>query len=72
VDMGCVFITFAGETLVRGLFTEKSPINSSPRISLTSLPDNMTYSGSCGNTDNILFFLSRGFSSSFYSDSIGI
>jgi hypothetical protein len=65
MDIGCGFMNLVGEALVLDFFIEISLMNAVARILLTSLPNSTIYSGSYGNSGNVLFFHCKGFSSSY-------
>jgi hypothetical protein len=59
-EMGWGFRTLLGETSFLSFLAIGFVMNVVLNISLTSLPLNTTFSGSCGNTDNVLFLRSNG------------
>jgi hypothetical protein len=71
-EMGSAFRTLLGEIPILVFLVIGSLMNASLRISLTSLPVNISCSGSCGNIGNVIFFYSSGCVSSCSSDSIRI
>jgi hypothetical protein len=67
-EMGWGFRTLLGEIPALVFLAIGSVMNATLRISLTSLPVNMDFSGSCGNIGSILFFLSNVYVSSSSSE----
>jgi hypothetical protein len=69
-ERGWGFKTLLSETLVMNFFATGSNMNTMLRISLTSFPINMAFSGSCGKIDNVLFLHSNGYITASSSESI--
>jgi hypothetical protein len=67
-EMGWGFINFLGEILILVFLAMGFVMYASLSISLTSLPVNISCSGSCGNIVSVLFFPSSGCVSSSYSE----
>jgi hypothetical protein len=68
-ERGWGFRILLGKTPVMKFFATGYVMNAALRISLTYLPVNMAFSGSYGNTDIVLFILSKAYVSSSSSDS---
>jgi hypothetical protein len=67
-ERGWGFRILLGETSVMKLFSTSYVMNSMLRISLTSFPVNMAFSGSCGKINSVHFLHSNGCISSSSSE----